>query len=136
MTAGAVLALSPRGWAHVALALANHSMALEDRGEILPPNVRRLLNTAAELAKAGPNPGKNPARDGQSLGAGGMVCDAGLIDGERLISLTEVARYTSVSERTIRRRIASGELESVKLRGRRVVRVRALRHWIDTKEKR
>jgi excisionase family DNA binding protein len=132
VTVGAVLALSPRSWAHVAVALATHAVALEDRHATVPREVVLLMETAAELARSGPH----PARTGHGLEADGLICDGLRMDGERLLSFPEAARYTSLSERTIRRRVASGELESAKLGRRRVVRVRDLRQWADAQKER
>lgn len=41
---------------------------------------------------------------------------------KEFVSVRELAKETSVSERTIRRRVASGELQSCKLGSRRLVR--------------
>ena len=42
------------------------------------------------------------------------------------ISVREAAKQTSVSERTIRRHIASGELQSTKLGSRRLIKASSL----------
>lgn len=129
---GAVLTLSPRSWAHVALALAHHSLALEDKGQTMPRDLALLLDAAVELAKSSPR----TDRDRHALDSGPMISDSLLMDGTRLIGVRQVARWAGMSERTVQRRLASGELPSVKNGRRRLVRVRDLRPWVDAQKER
>jgi excisionase family DNA binding protein len=124
----AVLVLSPRNWAHVAVALANHAAMLEAKGDTLPREVCVLMETAAKLARSG----QLVDRSGQRQGAGAMVCDGHLVDGDRCIGLEDAARRVSVSARTLRRHAQSGGLPSHKIGRRRVVRIRDLHRWVDT----
>ena len=50
---------------------------------------------------------------------------------KEFVSVKELAEQTSVSERTIRRRVASGELESYKLGSRRLVRRDSLENLLQ-----
>jgi excisionase family DNA binding protein len=43
-------------------------------------------------------------------------------NGERLLRIKEVADYLRMSDKTIRRMIDAGQLESVKIRGLRLIR--------------
>lgn len=47
------------------------------------------------------------------------------------VSVKELAKQTSVSEKTIRRRVASGELASTKLGSRRLVRRDSLENLLQ-----
>lgn len=46
-------------------------------------------------------------------------------------SLADVADFLSVSRRTVERLVASGELDSFKVRGRRLVPARSLYRYVD-----
>lgn len=128
----AVLVLSPRSWAHVAVAIANHGAALGGRGRTLPREVSVLMETAAKLASSGPH----AASSGQAADAGALVCHSHLMDGNRCIGLGEAARFVAVSERTLRRHTQTGGLPSHKIGRRRVVRIRDLHQWVDAQGER
>jgi excisionase family DNA binding protein len=48
--------------------------------------------------------------------------DSGLLGGDRLLRIKEVAEFLRSSDKTVRRLIDEGKLRSVKLRGLRLVR--------------
>lgn len=55
-----------------------------------------------------------------------MNAAATLPDGDRLLRINTVAGLLSVSEKTVRRLIIDGSLQSIKIRGLRLVRASAL----------
>ena len=93
---------------HLVRALAEHSRWLHRQGIAAPPELTELLDVLTALSGH-----TRPKRDGSVAPAD----DAPV----RLIGEAEVARCLSVSARTVRRLVATGDLPSVLIgRARRV----------------
>ncbi|MDP9486976.1 MAG: helix-turn-helix domain-containing protein [Actinomycetota bacterium] len=60
-----------------------------------------------------------------------MTTETGGAEVERLLSLNEVTEILGVSRRTVKSLVHEGDLTSVKIRRRRLVRPRDLRVYID-----
>jgi excisionase family DNA binding protein len=95
--------------AHLAVALTGYRRALVSTGRSVPPGVDDLLAAALRTV-----------RSGQTL-AGGR---RGRHDGEVFLTMPEAADLLRVSPRTLRRRVAGGDL-AVRRVGRRVLVERA-----------
>lgn len=121
---GGFLTLSPASWAVLARALAHFQAS---SGRPLPPELRRLIDQAAVMARSG----QVSARSGQPRAEMPAACKTDAMDPDQHIDMKQAAELAGVSERTLRRRIAEGELPSAKLHGRRVVKVQDLQAWIE-----
>lgn len=68
------------------------------------------------------------------MSATGNSIGAQFLGGDSLLLIPEVARYLRVSDKTIRRMITGGKLRSVKVCGKRVVRMSDLNALLCVQE--
>ncbi len=123
---GAVLALSPEGWADVARALAYLQV---QQGRPLYPETRRLLDLAVKLARSGQSAGQE-----QPNGVDGSQVreNQGMSDG--FISVEQAAEWTALSVSTIRRRIRDGGLPSYRVGRRRLLKGCEVMEYLNSRK--
>lgn len=63
--------------------------------------------------------------------SGGQNLGGQFLGGDSLLLVPEVARFLRVSDKTVRRMITEGKLPSVKVRGKRVIRMSAVNALIQ-----
>jgi excisionase family DNA binding protein len=101
VTALVAIALDVDAAGHLAVAIDRHVQALDAFGRAVPPELLELRSVALELAGQ-----ERPGAD-----TGGSARETAPMFREWLTP-AEVAGQLGVSERTVRRRVASGELPS------------------------
>lgn len=120
--ASAFMVLDNLTAAHLARALDAHMRSCRINGWAVPPSVAQL---AVALA----------ARSGQERSPDAVelpVAESGVMS----LTLGDTGRLLSVSERTVRRLVSSGDLPSVSIGGCKRITRRAVEDFLASKEKR
>lgn len=106
------LALDAAARRHLAWALEAHARRCRDNGHRLPPalaDLRKLVTGGHERTTLGPDDD--------------MPHDGAVFEAPLLLTFAETGQRLAVSERTVRRLVAAGELPAVEVGGRRRVHV-------------
>ena len=102
---------------HVVIALREHRARLRELGYAIPQQVDDLEQHVAALLSA------PVASNGDTLPDG--LREAASVD--RMVTIAQAARRLGLSERTVERRVRSGEIPSVKIGGSRRIAQAELR---------